>query len=1356
MDNADLIKTVRGLDQNSPGDNGENLQLLWNFLAAASDNRFHAAEESCLRWLLKSMNGSSEGAETLRRYPLTWTILSCVFQRIPFFSLAKSLADRKFTAVLQQTLRDVARPVEPTDKNASSKRKRSTTASFSISLLRCQQGCLETAQTLLKALKSLFDRLDSTAERFSRDKIGAEHIKSLFCTSAGDAAAIATPALQICENLLSSESCDEITGLEDWMKVITTVWDLHLQGPDDASKVAEHIFLPASTILAKLGAFTSPHQIRILDNLKKTWLVDIQYFMRRNFALPGRAAFINHRDLGAFETALKSGKDSTHLAAPALYLLTSSASEGIADGGLRKENAEWIKQIFRLVELAIRERPDRISLMESILEQAVKRSSPVPVDDLRKICRDYALHGETTKWGLVAKILQCETDVCQLSDEGIELRKEICGRIAKHHHTPDNRAAIVDIIEAVKDGFRTRRDLPGFLRLWFEQMCGVEDSKFHEDSPWFAISRNVSDKKSLTSILETEMSPQRLSEVITWVKDKALTSNPQAVSIFASTVAQAVHSEQYVDTIGRQLFDLVDRLKATSCFSPLRWRVVSTTISWVSASVRSEIWTTVKKRLTKIAEKAEVSSAETYEAFKCCYQVWDIFSPDDPHVAEAAALVETLIRRLSSEIITAQVPEASKLSSVANMELEAYFDQECGLQQYLFWILNGSSRFGRLYFDKANKLPPPLTEALASFKSSTNGLAAIWSALLHNDVNLNETKLTKSFIDRLITAFDSSEQEKAWPCEKGQLWIKALLSVPLDCFDRAQREKVMTALAKRQTSMNKSPASTDLEGWKLVIGLTSKIMKRPTFPEGLRFSELVECSEALSTATSEIQDGDETLLEVMARFSHMASTVLKQMADHVDERSLKYFREASSFVSSCGKQHSHGKSKGLDLPALHMILLRSLATELAQSTNARSHDDLAPLLKQTQHTVSKCVTKVIASCVSDKKILDNRDVTMDLSIFAATDAASAATNLSDHTDSKSSSIRKLEKRTKQAMQDGDLRAWKIQIFLRKHLSTKLEVPQPRTFEDLKKLPSSLRAPFFKELLASITEGMDSSSKLDYLKELLSEFQGGCDADGQLLAIEHVAMQIIESSDFLLQTQDGFDLSMVHSDLVSSLLKQQTNPHIICRILRVLLEKRPQCMSQWNIEITLSTVSDLVSVENPPIQTPPSYSWLCKLVEVIIKKHRLRLEGHFHLVISTMQALLRNLIAKQSSNSDVENISQEAKAHLYARLITLICEPTAGAVSRSQLHSSLDSATVAAKRSAGRHMYFMLVQYVKLQLEMNVSTEVREALEPAMNTIFDITPPEGRKILNDAMDASGRAILREMFKRYIKFGKWTGV
>jgi nucleolar pre-ribosomal-associated protein 2 len=205
-----------------------------------------------------------------------------------------------------------------------------------------------------------------------------------------------------------------------------------------------------------------------------------------------------------------------------------------------------------------------------------------------------------------------------------------------------------------------------------------------------------------------------------------------------------------------------------------------------------------------------------------------------------------------------------------------------------------------------------------------------------------------------------------------------------------------------------------------------------------------------------------------------------------------------------------------------------------------------------------------------------------------------------------------------------------------------------------------------------------------------------------------------------------------------------------------MEKKSQSLGQWNIELTLSTLCELSAPVESASQSLPSFSWRCKLVEIIIRKHRLRLEGHFHLLMAVVQTLLRSFVEYIYETGLTGKARLETMAQSFARLITLICEPTAGAVARSQQHGSLDSATDAAKRAAGRHMYLVLMQYVKLQLEFNIPVAVSAALEPAMNSIFDITPQEGRKILNDSMDASGRAILRDMFQRYTKFGKWSGV
>lgn len=208
-------------------------------------------------------------------------------------------------------------------------------------------------------------------------------------------------------------------------------------------------------------------------------------------------------------------------------------------------------------------------------------------------------------------------------------------------------------------------------------------------------------------------------------------------------------------------------------------------------------------------------------------------------------------------------------------------------------------------------------------------------------------------------------------------------------------------------------------------------------------------------------------------------------------------------------------------------------------------------------------------------------------------------------------------------------------------------------------------------------------------------------------------------------------------------------------MHTVLEKAPQGVGQWNIELTLETVGAMPNEQKGPVTIP--FSWCCKLIEMVLKKHRHRLEGHYHLLTTALEEMLTSLLRHtHSASSEKALTSDNADAQSYRRLITLVCEPTTGAVSRLQQHSALDSATDTAKRSAGKHMYLVLMQYVKLQLETDVMRSIRDALEPAMNTIFDITPPEGRKILNDGMDASGRAILKDMFKRYSRHGKWTGV
>lgn len=249
--------------------------------------------------------------------------------------------------------------------------------------------------------------------------------------------------------------------------------------------------------------------------------------------------------------------------------------------------------------------------------------------------------------------------------------------------------------------------------------------------------------------------------------------------------------------------------------------------------------------------------------------------------------------------------------------------------------------------------------------------------------------------------------------------------------------------------------------------------------------------------------------------------------------------------------------------------------------------------------------------------------------------------------------------------------------------------------------------------------------------------------------------------------DKIDFAEVHGVLANRLFKSHSPAGLtlLAQTMHMLLDKKAGAMKQWNTEATLGTVSMICDggskVSEDVRAAPETYEWLCRLVEVVIKRHRVRLEGRFHLVVTVLQALLQLLIVPLPvSASSSSAADREKQAKLFARLLTLICEPSVASVTRGGGANShqpqLDSATDAAKRAAGVHMYLVLSAYVKLQLEHAVPRAVREALQPGIYAVLDITTLGGKRILNEAVDGSGRAIFREMYRRYEKFGKWSGV
>ena len=278
-----------------------------------------------------------------------------------------------------------------------------------------------------------------------------------------------------------------------------------------------------------------------------------------------------------------------------------------------------------------------------------------------------------------------------------------------------------------------------------------------------------------------------------------------------------------------------------------------------------------------------MESRQTFEAFKCCCQAWISMNPDDDNIEEPVKLVEIFTTRLASELIASNSMATLSISSRLQLESEPEFMEGATLENYLGWFLRGSSRLNRLFSHRQGAIPQVLQNALAAPKGKIGEVMAIWGSLLTNENHVNDAKVVGDLIDRLISSLEADGKEKRWPEESSRTWIQSLSTVPTDAFTRPQRERIMALINKHRVNATKR---ISIEGWELILGLSTKLMGRSTFYEGAGFSDNIDVADAMSDLSSSTPTDDGTLNDLIEAFFVMASTTIRQMAEHIEERSL--------------------------------------------------------------------------------------------------------------------------------------------------------------------------------------------------------------------------------------------------------------------------------------------------------------------------------------------------------------------------------------------------------------------------------------------------------------------------------------
>lgn len=828
------------------------------------------------------MNGSAESAEQFRRYPLTWSIISCVLTRIPLISLAKSLADRRFIPILQQTLNEICKPqnetstdVEMVDagaENNSRKRKRSSDVQFSPESLRSPHGCLKTAESLLGALKTLLQTLDLVEANVpSSSRMGAEHVKSLFCSPAKDAADLLRPILSICDIALQEQEPEPLENQDSWVATFSALWNFHLQGNGDASEVAMSLYPTGCIVMAKMDR----SKALVLDSrVKARWARDLRRFFLKNMTLPARAAFLNRKDIGIFQVAVDVTNFMPTASCPVLFSLAARMPHASDDAIARKDHQDWTQKVFDVVEEPIRnaDAVKRNQAMKVVIDTAIDTKASISLGSLRTVCKQHTSAADKMDLGLVVRVATLDVDAFLISNEGHALLDDLFRQI--NNLSDADLAELEDanpvhLIQLLAKGYARGRDLVGFLKRWFESLaeCFGKGKEFSSIQKVWSSQELIA---TVLSLLQSSVNTRQLLALLDWLESKRTTLKAGALLVVLDAISQGISEEEYVDAINTRLYDIIAPLKLKSIDESSRarwWSIIENTVAWSPLDRTNTIWTAVASDLKKVLKKGDIQESATVAAFHCCNRFRLANFRRGENEPDAAALACSFSKRLQ-----------------LNEELAAAED-------LLKPLMHSES---------------PRVVGFAAKAALTNspGISdsAVRSVVQIDNVTDN-SQYGNGLIQRAIELLAQEQaKESAWDLDKLRVGVQTLLELPSEALSREQREQIAPKLLHLIAAVRQQKLPHPLMLVFKLLSLLIKIMSRPTFYEGMKFADLVAVGDAVvanlcePVATSTNVDPS-SVYSVLYLYEDLASVTLKQMTTNWESREVGYFTEAVETIS---------------------------------------------------------------------------------------------------------------------------------------------------------------------------------------------------------------------------------------------------------------------------------------------------------------------------------------------------------------------------------------------------------------------------------------------------------------------------
>ncbi|KAJ6109308.1 hypothetical protein N7486_001542 [Penicillium sp. IBT 16267x] len=1112
------------------------------------------------------------------------------------------------------------------------------------------------------------------------------------------------------------------------------------------------------------------------------------------------------REQSSVESTTEKSKDgSFHALWQSIELLPElfdNAVRAVPRDDFRRQTNEapWLETLFVAVaELAYSTSQEDdpvnfssrfVSVLEQLLRVALERNVGL---SLHTILTHASYTGlleeglEKVQWTVTALVISLGVDVflpnsglrdsrkfleALLSKILLEWRSDVASK-SENYDIIKNEIAI-----PLLRGFAAARDLPSFLEVWHNQLVVIEEARVQDKSlPLFSVweDDDLCDTYSevirmtlSSSILETLM---QSAAVETRAEDGKVSNAPQSyakiVVMEASSRGRALHFTDSEKTMAYIVETLTSTLSSKQSLH-WRWRLwrfvrnilqnnIQSTDNALGQAAQSLVIAASKTvhRNHKNLTKAPLAPLESWEAYR-----FALVSVKGRLNEEQLEAFNTISQDITSLVATISREDAQKsMKAPWNGRIDTLNSATTLALAYVLALVSVPEVWERITTDHRSRLFQQLLSlAAAQYRATSLPLEAVsddarflqaWASIVCHEHLLSVPCLVPDLALLLNKTIHQDSSDR-------RIYVDSLQRIPTVLITRGLRTALLDKLNDVLVQQDSIPEVT--------LGILTMMAKLAAMPK-CDANVTGEWEPIWTAARSISLEGTELDLQIMKSFRSLYRAILAKLLVLAKEDRSETFKKLFARVS---KQAS--KLRQIDRDSMPCFLLRLTLSELWVH-RAKLHKSVS------ENELASCRERVFGLVLADMKSVKDQcrkqkleeTITLIKTIDALEDFEDLATNNIE----VEKFLSKIEHYMEMSVDSEPSR-----LIRRRLLATKgpersitesvLQCAETITLQSLYAEDQQLFIRATTERFRSMTTTRVAQS----IREVRELGMTGNNAGYRILVIylAVISLPAVEDKD----SDVARELSLLSAALANA-MTHSTSIEQFCfavETLALLLRVHTRALAQCNIDAILAAIAASASKVGPhisPEYAPTIFTRLCRLMGIVLGLQRLKVGGRFHLVVPAMQRLLACLFARSRKRSRSAHFQtslsqpfwlaplEASHTSSYTRLLTTLSDPTVSAVLRSQGGASRDALndeTKKAKRIAGQHLQYVVMEYAQCSLRGSLLPDVKAALMPGMYAALDVMSKESLRALNAGLDVSGRAIFKSLYDDYVKFGRWN--